>query len=619
MKLLLFGYFGSGNRGDEAILESFLELYRGMRPDASFIVLSAAPEETASRYGVESAGKKDPIAALAAMKKCDAVVAPGGGLLQDSTSAASAMYYSGIIMMARLMKKPAYMLSQGIGPLRGQAARAVGGAALRRCEKIWTRDEHANEQLLSLGVAPGRAAVSADMVSALYAAGDINEKTSVSSDLKIGVSLRPDRNLRKITDAINDAVIKLNAEHKSISLLPFDNHEDNAPCEVAAAKFSASEGVKAATLRIENSRGGGDSNEKSDNQIFADDILRAYKNFDIFIGMRLHSLVFAALAKIPFVAISYDPKVAGFAKRCGMPVIENPEDMSAEQLRGAIGELTRDGGAAAREKISRAMEEQKNAVEKMVRELAAEIEARATMNTLGIPVSGMGIEETIEEIISCAKNKKKMRIVTINPEMVLRAKKEEEFRTLLRSGTVNTPDGVGVRIAIRIKYGKRLESVTGAALTHRLLEVSRERNIRIYMIGGAKDVIEKTRANIEKRPDRPLVVGYHHGYIRGMDMEALAAEIRSAAPDVILAGMGVPMQEYWARDYGDLTGASVIMGIGGMFDVLAGVKKRAPALFQKIGMEWLWRLLSEPTRFKRIAPLPLYLPMAMMDRFRRGA
>lgn len=610
MRLLIFGYFGSGNRGDEAILESFLSLYRKNSPGATFTVLSACPEETACRYGVEAVGKKNFSAVRGAMKKCDAVVAPGGGLLQDSTSAASAVYYSSIIFLARRMKKPVYMLSQGIGPLKSAPAIKAATAALKRCEKIWVRDVDAHKQLLAMGMKTERTAISADMVTSFSADNRAKNAEDVCSKnvygLRIGISLRPDTHLPEIISAVHDAIAAMNERPASITLIPFDEAEDKAPCEDALKKLSTTAPASLASFPTSSGACNGAANT-----------LNAYENIDVFVGMRLHSLVFSALANIPFVAISYDPKVAGFAKRCGMPTIENLREITAQNISASIAEITRNSPKAVHEKLAEAVREQKKTVEDMVRELTDTLEKRAEMNTLGVPVSGQGVDETIETITACVKNKKRMHIVTINPEMVLRAKNEDEFKTLLQGGTVNTPDGVGVRLAVRMKYGVRLEAVTGAALTHRLLEISRERNLRIFMIGGSEDVISKVAENISKHPGAPLIVGYHHGYIRGMDMKELAETIRSSSPDIIMAGMGVPMQEYWIRDFGDMTGANVFIGIGGMFDVLAGVKKRAPKIFQKMGMEWLWRLLSEPTRFKRIAPLPLYLPMAFMDRFHR--
>jgi N-acetylglucosaminyldiphosphoundecaprenol N-acetyl-beta-D-mannosaminyltransferase len=125
--------------------------------------------------------------------------------------------------------------------------------------------------------------------------------------------------------------------------------------------------------------------------------------------------------------------------------------------------------------------------------------------------------------------------------------------------------------------------------------------------------VENEAAALAARTPAPLLAGYHHGYIRDADPEALSAEIEAARPDIVLAGMGAPMQEFWIRDNAPKLSASVFIGVGGSFDVFAGETKRAPAFFRKTGLEWAHRLATTPSRAKRMTALPAFLAAATWD------
>ena len=580
-------------------------------PGSEFCVLTAAPEWTAERYGVESVPKTGMRAVARAIRKSDVVVSPGGGIFQDSTSARSVIYYIMLLMIARIYRKPVFLLSQGMGPLGRKWVRKLTRRSLdRNTRHVWVRDEPALEFTHELGLEGPHFSLGADMVFALMN-GEIcpEREPEPGGPLRVAVSLRPCDGLDRVAGALEGCLLRLCKERPvELHLFAFDREED-----VAAVNRFAEE-MRRSTPDLDV-RIFGASRIKP---LEIPEVLEAIAGMDVVVGMRLHSLVFASLCGTPFVALCYDPKVRAFAEACGQPFIVDPTTASALELDAAITRLIGEGRAAARAALAgntgRLSGLLKDSLESFANELSLIEEAR--LEVLGIPVSGLSLSRTLEKIFRTVRESGKLHIVTVNPEMALRADGDPEFRELLRSGTLNTPDGVGIRIGVRLKYKRRIEAVTGVDMAEALLSKSKELGLRIFLLGGKPEVIEKCVAKAASLPEAPIIAGHHHGYLDGIDPEALRKTINDAAPDIVLAGMGSPLQEYWIRDNKGKLGASVFIGVGGTFDVLAGEAKRAPAVFRKIGMEWAYRLITNPSRLRRVAGFPIFFIRIVFDAFR---
>ncbi len=139
----------------------------------------------------------------------------------------------------------------------------------------------------------------------------------------------------------------------------------------------------------------------------------------------------------------------------------------------------------------------------------------------------------------------------------------------------------------------------------RLLEVGQQKHFKIYLLGAQKETIEKTVANIHKNYPNVDVVGYHDGYFDWNNND-FAKEIATLQPDLVFVALGVPRQEKWITENLDKFSKGVFIGVGGSFDVIAGTVKRAPVLWQKLNLEWLYRLLRQPSRFGRMLVLPRF-------------
>ena len=220
---------------------------------------------------------------------------------------------------------------------------------------------------------------------------------------------------------------------------------------------------------------------------------------------------------------------------------------------------------------------------------------------------------TRHELLSllCRRIEKRAQtsVFTPNTQMLLSAHESEDIRCLLATSTLNIPDGVGVRIAARLR-GVRLESMSGIDLAEELLLVAASKGYRVFFLGAKRGVAEKAAENIRVRYPTLQICGMHHGYFdkSGAENAAVLKKIRTAAPDILFVCFGFPAQEKWiAENLSSLPSVKLAIGLGGSFDVWSGNLRRAPLLIQKAGLEWLWRTVLEPKRARIFVDIPHFL------------
>ena len=194
-------------------------------------------------------------------------------------------------------------------------------------------------------------------------------------------------------------------------------------------------------------------------------------------------------------------------------------------------------------------------------------------------------------------NKKKF-IITVNPEIIIKSYKNIEIKEmLLNDNNILVPDGISI-----IKKAKQYninikERITGVDISSKALEICNKNKKSIYLFGSKKEVLDKLIININQKYPNINIVGFSDGYVE--DKDKIMQEIISLSPDLILIALGVPNQELLINKYIEKAKKGVFIGVGGTFDVLSGCKKRAPKLFIKLNLEWLYRIICEPTRLKR--------------------
>ncbi len=195
--------------------------------------------------------------------------------------------------------------------------------------------------------------------------------------------------------------------------------------------------------------------------------------------------------------------------------------------------------------------------------------------------------------------------VTPNPEFLLAAKSNPEFRQALLDAHLVLADGVGVAYAAKI-LGRPLKGrVPGIDFAQRLLSWMSHNGKRLFLLGAKPGVAELAAANLRDSHPGLLICGTHDGYFQ--EDGPVVEEIRASGADVVFVCLGAPKQEFWMAQHGPDTGAHLMVGLGGSLDVFAGVVERAPAGFQRLGLEWLYRLIKQPSRIGRMAKLPLVL------------
>ena len=203
-------------------------------------------------------------------------------------------------------------------------------------------------------------------------------------------------------------------------------------------------------------------------------------------------------------------------------------------------------------------------------------------------------------------------VVTPNPEFILAAETDLEFKTILNQADLVLPDGIGVVYSAKILGTPLKGRVPGIDFASNMLEVLNEKGGRLFPLGAKPGVAEQAGERILEQHPNIVLCGTQDGYFK--DEQDVVRKVADARPDLLFVCLGAPKQEKWIARWGMLTGAKLAIGLGGALDVFAGNVERAPEAWQKAGMEWAYRLKKEPQRIGRMARLPLVLTRAANQR-----
>ncbi len=230
---------------------------------------------------------------------------------------------------------------------------------------------------------------------------------------------------------------------------------------------------------------------------------------------------------------------------------------------------------------------------------------RKTVNLLNFPIDTFSKEEAFGYAKALLDNSKSTHIVTINPEIIETAKKNSNLERILKEAELVIADGIGIKIGLLIK-GQKVDRIAGIDFAKNLVEEAAKTGIPIALVGAKQEVLEKVSEKFsEQYPDLNIVYT-HNGYFQ--NNEEIINEIKEKSPKLLLVAMGAPKQEEFIYEAKHILPSTLMIGIGGSFDVWAGNVKRAPKILQKIGLEWLYRTIKQPERFKRIFPtLPKFI------------
>lgn len=313
-KILLAGYYGYGNIGDEAILEMVLKQLCEITSINNITVLSGNPKVTSEKYNIKSIYRYNIFKLLNELFKNDILVVGGGSLLQDVTSKRSIYYYLFVVKIAQLLKKKVVMLSQGIGPINNKYNKKITASILKNVDYITVRDNNSKTIIENMGVNKDKVYFSADPV--IKFGDNIDFLNNKKDTIKVCFSLREWGN-SIIIDEICDVINKFEDNNILFYFIPFHYSEDIQLIN----KFKEKLGNKCIYIK---------------EKLAAKDVYKLIAEMDLLVGVRLHSLIFAASAGVPFISISYDPKIDYFMDNLGMKILCNIEELNHDKLYNAI-------------------------------------------------------------------------------------------------------------------------------------------------------------------------------------------------------------------------------------------------------------------------------------------
>lgn len=335
--LVLSGFFGFDNAGDEAILISLVQKlkHKGYRP----LVLSANPEKTKALYGVDAIHRMKLKEIISAIRSSDGLISGGGSLLQDSTSVRNSIYYLGIMQMALLFRKPVFMYAQGVGPLRRKWLQRLTGFLLNRIQYRSVRDVESKKLLMHCGVKKP-IDVTVDPVLG-FETTPVQFSESFEEFLlnkPIVFSLRSWENHDSMVNYYREVIKSLNERGIPVILIPFHHPDD-----IDFSKKIAST-IENPLLSV------------AEKLLSIDEMLTIIKNSRLVFGVRLHSLIFAANQEVPFVGLSYDPKIDSFLSLYDKKPIASTDNFDCHSTLLSIFE-TLDSSEKEKEKISKKQKE----------------------------------------------------------------------------------------------------------------------------------------------------------------------------------------------------------------------------------------------------------------------
>lgn len=322
-RIVISGYYGSKNAGDEAMLSAMLEVLEDKDPTLHITVISAAPEDTKKRHGVESISWLNLTAIALALLRADLLISGGGSLLQNVTSKRSLYYYLAIILLALVTRTRVMLYAQGIGPILGGTASFLMRHIVNHVDFITVRDEGSLSELARLGITRPPIEQTADPVlairpsdtaagKAIFARYQVPEGRPV-----VGISVRNWRHEEGFKEAMAQAADRIFRElEATVLFLPMQYPEDVRAAESIAERMEE----KAILLADEYTTA---------------EFLSLVGNMDLMIAIRLHALIFASVMGIPMVGVSYDPKVERFLATIGEESVGSLESVDAEAIFGA--------------------------------------------------------------------------------------------------------------------------------------------------------------------------------------------------------------------------------------------------------------------------------------------
>jgi N-acetylglucosaminyldiphosphoundecaprenol N-acetyl-beta-D-mannosaminyltransferase len=232
---------------------------------------------------------------------------------------------------------------------------------------------------------------------------------------------------------------------------------------------------------------------------------------------------------------------------------------------------------------------------------------RKTVDILGVPVDSVTMREAVGRVRGFLSEESVHTVYTPNAEIMMAAQRDAQLKDILKSADLLVADGAGVVLASRLLGRSVPEKVSGVDLIMECLRTFSREHVRYFLLGGKKGVAEAAAENMKKDYPGTEIAGCMHGYFSAEEEDGIIDRINASDPDILLVALGAPKQEKWIDRNKERLKARVCMGVGGSLDILAGTAALAPDFYRRNGLEWLFRLYSEPRRAKRMLDLPRFM------------
>jgi N-acetylglucosaminyldiphosphoundecaprenol N-acetyl-beta-D-mannosaminyltransferase len=233
---------------------------------------------------------------------------------------------------------------------------------------------------------------------------------------------------------------------------------------------------------------------------------------------------------------------------------------------------------------------------------------------LGCRVDAIGANDAVQRIVELARGGEPSLVVTLGTEMIVCAQNDARFRDVVNSSALSLCDTAGVLFAARLQGAPLRGRVAGVELLDPLCERLAQEGLSVYFLGGKGDTAARAAAALAARHPALRIAGARDGYFSESEDAAVSAAIAASGARVLLAGLGSPRQELWLANHLAATGCGAGIGVGGSFDVLAGNVARAPLAWRRLNLEWLYRLVTQPSRWRRQLALPKFVVLALRER-----
>jgi N-acetylglucosaminyldiphosphoundecaprenol N-acetyl-beta-D-mannosaminyltransferase len=235
------------------------------------------------------------------------------------------------------------------------------------------------------------------------------------------------------------------------------------------------------------------------------------------------------------------------------------------------------------------------------------------MFVLGCRLDDVDASEAAARILGLARGNEAAQVVTLGTEMVVYAQRDARFREIVNASTLSLCDTVGLLWVAKRRGARLRERVAGIEIIERLCDGAARAGLGVYLLGGAEGVANAAAMHLREAHPGLIVAGTHDGYFDDASAPEVAAAIRASGARLLLCGLGFPRQEFWLAAHLRESGCGVGIGVGGSFDVLAGRVRRAPESWRRLGLEWLYRLVKEPQRWRRQLALPAFVGLVALD------